>query len=80
MLLHRLKLAAKFALLLGLSAMAMLAIGALGAATLHQRMLDDRADKLRAVVSSVLTTAKGLQAQVADRQLSREQAMNSSAA
>ncbi len=45
-LLSRLKLRAKMTLLLGLSALAMVAIAALGAVTLHQLKLDDRADKL----------------------------------
>ena len=55
--LSRLRLRAKLGLLLVLSAVAMIAIAALGAMTLHQRMLDDRAEKLRAIVSSTVAIA-----------------------
>jgi methyl-accepting chemotaxis protein len=72
----RLRLGAKIAILLGLSAVAMLAIAASGASSLHQRMMDDRADKLRAVVDSTITVAAGLDARVAAHELTREQAID----
>ena len=54
-----LKLGTKMTLLLGMSAVAMVVIAVIGAATLHQRMLYDRHDKLRAVVSSAVAIAAG---------------------
>jgi methyl-accepting chemotaxis protein len=75
MLLHRLKLPLKLGLLLLLSTVAAVAIGAIGATTLHQRMLDDRVDKMRAIVDSTVSIARGLDARVGRHELSAEQAM-----
>jgi methyl-accepting chemotaxis protein len=75
MLLHRLKLPMKLALLVVVSAIAMIAIAATGAVTLHERMLDDRLDKIRAVVSSTVTLARGLEAQVVAHEFDRNQAL-----
>lgn len=76
-LLGNLKLGTKMALLMGLFAVAILSIGAIGAGTLHQRMLDDRIEELRAVVSSELTVAAGLEARVAAQEITRQQALDS---
>jgi hypothetical protein len=43
-----------------LAALALLAVTAVGTATLHQRMIDDRVEKLDAVVQSSLGIARGL--------------------
>jgi methyl-accepting chemotaxis protein len=71
-----LKLGTKMTLLLGMSAVAMVAIAVIGAAGLHQRMLEDRIDKLRAIVSSTVSIAAGLNARVDAHELTREQAID----
>jgi methyl-accepting chemotaxis protein len=73
--LHRLRLPAKLALLLGLATMAAFAIAAISAATLHQRMLEDRVETLRAVVDSTRGIARGLEAQVSNGRMTRDQAL-----
>jgi methyl-accepting chemotaxis protein len=73
--LTHLKLRAKLGLLLGLSIVAMVAIGALGGMTLHQRMLDDRVDKFRAVVASTVSIAAGLEARVEAHEMTRDEAI-----
>ena len=74
-LLSRLALRTKFALLLGLSALGVIiAIGA-ASSLLHQRMMDDRVDKLRAVVQSAMSVAQALETQVKAQKLTHEQAM-----
>jgi methyl-accepting chemotaxis protein len=62
-------------LLLGMSAVAMILIAAIGAVTLRERMLDDRLDKLRAMVDSGVALAGALEAKVGSRELTREQAL-----
>ena len=52
--LSHLKLRTKLTVLIGLSALAMIAIAVTAAATMHQRMLDDRVNKLRAQVISTV--------------------------
>ena len=42
---------------------------------MHQRMFDDRIDKLRAVVQAAIGVAQSLQDQVAAHQITREQAL-----
>ena len=74
--LGNLKLGTKMALLLGLSAMAMVAIGAIGADTLHQRMRNDRLEKLQAVVSAGTTLAASLEAQVTAHEMTRQEALD----
>ena len=71
-----LRLRTKLTLLLGMSAVAIVAIGIAGAFTLHQRMMDDRVQKLRAVVNSAVTLAGGLQAKVDAHVLTRQQALD----
>jgi methyl-accepting chemotaxis protein len=73
--LSRFKIRTKLTLLLGLSALAVvISIGA-AASLMHQRMFDDRVDKLRAVVQSTISVAKSLESRVTARQLTREQAL-----
>ena len=73
--LGHLRLRTKLTLLLGLSALGLiLSIGA-GAFQMHQRMLDDRVDKLRAVVQSTIAFALSLETRVVAHQLTHEQAL-----
>jgi len=44
-----------------LSASAAMAIGVIGAFTLHERMFDDRLDTIRAVARSTVAIARGLE-------------------
>ena len=48
-LLSHLRLRTKLALLLGLSALGLVAAAGLGAVMLHERMIDDRVEKLHAI-------------------------------
>jgi methyl-accepting chemotaxis protein len=73
--LANLTLRIKLGLLLGLSIVAMISIGAVGGTTLRQRMVDDRVDKFRAIVASAVSLASGLEARVAAKELTREQAL-----
>jgi methyl-accepting chemotaxis protein len=72
----RLKLRTKLALLLCLSALAVIVSIAYGAATLRESMTNDRVEKLRAMVQSTVAIARGLEAQVASNALTREQAID----
>ena len=74
--LSRLRLGTKITILLGLCAAAMIAIALTGAVTLRQHMMDDRADKLRAIVSSTLTVAASLEARAAAHEITRDQAID----
>ncbi len=74
--LTRLKLGTKLGLLLGLSVVAMVAIGALGGLTLRQRMIDDRVDKFRAVVAATVSMAAGLEARVEAHEITRDAAID----
>lgn len=73
--LSHLKLRAKLTLLLGLFVLALVASIGAAASLIHQRMLDDRVDKLRAVVQSTIGIAQSLQNRVTAGQLTREQAL-----
>src|SRR5579863_3217623 len=73
--LSRLRLRTKLVLLLGLSTLALVAAIGVAASIMHQRMLDDRVDKLRAVTLSAIGFAESLEAQVTARRMSREQAL-----
>jgi methyl-accepting chemotaxis protein len=75
MILHRLKLPAKLGLLLMLSTLAAVAIGVIGAATLHRRMLDDRVDKIRSVVDSTVAIARGLDGRISKHELTQAEAI-----
>ena len=74
-LLSRLRLGTKLALLLGMSALALIVCVGAAASFIHQRMIDERIDKLRSVVLTASGFAQSLQAQVDARQLSRDQAI-----
>ena len=74
-LLSRLRLCTKLALLLGFTAIGLLAVAGLDSLALHRRMVDDRVAQLRAVVDSAVSVARSLEAQVAAGQLRREQAL-----
>ena len=73
--LSHLQLRTKLALLLGLSALALVASIASGASLMQQRMIGDRVDKLRAVVQSAMGFARTLDKQVANGQITRDQAL-----
>jgi methyl-accepting chemotaxis protein len=74
-LISRLRLRTKFTLLMGLSSLTLVATLAVTAWLWHQRMIDDRVDKLRAVVQSAIGIAQSLQDQIAAHKLTQEQAM-----
>ena len=74
--LSRLKLRTKLVILLGLSALAVIVSIAFGAAMLHDRMIEDRVDKLRAVAQATLAIARGLEAQVVAKTLTHDQALD----
>lgn len=71
----RLKLRTKLTLLMGFSSLALVATLAVAASLWHQRMINDRVDKLRAVVQSAMGIAESLQGQIAAHKLTQEQAM-----
>ena len=74
--LGRLRLRTKLALLLVLSALAVvISIGA-AASLMHQRMFDDRIDKLRAEVQSAIGIAKILDVEVVAKRLTVDQALD----
>jgi len=74
--LSQLMLRTKLALLLGLSALAVVVSIACGALMMRDHMADDRVDKLRAVVQSAITVARGLEAQVGAKAMTRDQAID----
>jgi methyl-accepting chemotaxis protein len=71
----RLRLSTKLALLLALSTLAIVTSIMAAASLMHQRMISDRVDGLRAVVQSAMGFAKSLEKQVAAGRLTRDQAM-----
>jgi methyl-accepting chemotaxis protein len=73
--LSRLRIRTKLVILTGLSALAVLASIAVASSLMHQRMIDDRVDKLRAVINTALGLAQSLENQVDAHELSREQAI-----
>jgi methyl-accepting chemotaxis protein len=74
-LLSRIRLRTKFALLLGLASLAVVASIGLGASALHRRMIDDRIDKLKSVVDAAIGLATALNGEVAAHRLTLEQAI-----
>ena len=73
--LRHLRLRTKLVFLMGMSALALvISIGAAGS-LMRQRMIDDRIDKLRAVVISAMGFAQSLQAGVDAHQITQEQAL-----
>jgi methyl-accepting chemotaxis protein len=75
-LLSQLRLRSKLALLLGMAAIGVAGSIVAGASTMHQRMLDDRIDKLRIAVDMTVSLAKGLEADVQAGKLTRQQAID----
>lgn len=73
--LTRIKLHAKLALLLGLGVLGVVALTGIAATMLHQRMIDDRIDKLRAAIHITLGLAQSLDNQVADHRMTHAQAL-----
>jgi len=74
-LLSHLRLRTKLTLLLGLAALAVIASVGLAASQLHQRMLDDRVDKLRTAGQMTIGLAQSLEQQVAAGKLTHEAAV-----
>lgn len=72
--LNRLKLRTKLALLIGCFAIGLIASNGIGASMMHQRMIEDRVDKLRAVVLSTVAIAQSLQNRVVAHELTHEEA------
>ena len=73
--LSRLKLRTKLALLLGMSAVALVAAIGAGSTQMRKRMIEDRVGELRAVVQSATGFAQSLEKQVTAGQLTHEQAL-----
>jgi methyl-accepting chemotaxis protein len=61
-------------MLMAVSVGAMIAIVAIGGTTLHRSMLDDRLDKLQAVLSSAIGLANALEARVSAHEITRSEA------
>jgi methyl-accepting chemotaxis protein len=74
-LLSHLRLRTKLGLLVGLSALTLVIGIGVAASMLRQRMLDDRIDKLHAVMESTIGLAQMLENRVAAHQMTREQAL-----
>jgi methyl-accepting chemotaxis protein len=74
--LARFRLRTKLASLTAISILGLVVFGWLAATMVRQRMVDDRVDKLRAVVSIVVGLAQQLEDRVAAGQLSREDAVS----
>src|SRR3954470_19370104 len=75
-LLSRFRLRTKLILLIGLAGLSMVAVATTSATMLSTHMVEDRIDKLRAVVDAMRGIADGLQARVAAGDMTREQAMD----
>ncbi|HEY0182409.1 MAG TPA: cache domain-containing protein [Rhodopila sp.] len=73
--LSHLRLRTKLGLLMGMSALALIVLIAVSASLMRQRMIDDRIDKLRAVVVSAMGFAQALQAEVDAHRVTQEQAL-----
>jgi methyl-accepting chemotaxis protein len=73
--LSHLRLRTKLTLILGLSILALVISIGVAASMLRQRMLDDRLDKLRAVVESTIGFAQSLEKQVQAGRLTHDQAL-----
>ncbi|HUB46999.1 MAG TPA: methyl-accepting chemotaxis protein [Acetobacteraceae bacterium] len=74
-LLSHLRIRTKLAILLGLSALMLVASIGISASILRQGMTNDRIDKLRAVVGMAVGLAQSLEDQVASHQLTHQQAL-----
>jgi methyl-accepting chemotaxis protein len=74
--LSRLRLRTKLTLLMGLSALALVASIAVASSIMHQRMLEDRLDKLHSLSLAAVGIAQALQDQVNAHTLSHDQAVD----
>ena len=74
--LSRLRLRTKLALLMGLSALALVASIGVASSIMHQRMLDDRLDKLHSLSLAAMGIAQSLEDQVAAHTMSHDQAVD----
>jgi methyl-accepting chemotaxis protein len=70
------KLRTKLSLLLGLSVLSVVTLTGIDASVMYHRMMNDRIDKLRAVVESTRQLAQGLDNRVAAHQMTAEQAFD----
>ena len=70
-----LRLRTKLAALIGLSVLTLVAVVAVSASLVRQRMFEERVDKDRAVVQATLGIAQSLEIRVATHQLTHEQAL-----
>jgi methyl-accepting chemotaxis protein len=75
-LLQRFRLRTKLAFLLALAVLAVSASIGAGASLVYRRMVEDRIEKLNAVLDSTLSLAKGLETDVAAHRMTREQALD----
>ncbi|HEY1933483.1 MAG TPA: methyl-accepting chemotaxis protein [Acetobacteraceae bacterium] len=73
--LSRLRLRTKLALLMGLSALTLIASLGLAASITRQRMMDDRIDKLHSVIQLSIGLAQALENQAAAHELTHAQAL-----
>jgi methyl-accepting chemotaxis protein len=73
--LSRLRLRTKLILLMGLSAVALIACIGGAASIMHQRMMDDRVDKVHSIVLAAMGFAESLDHQAAALHLTRAQAI-----
>ena len=73
--LSHLKIRTKLTLLLGMSALALVVSIGAAASLIHQRMFDDRVDKLRGIVQTTIAIAQSLENRVLAHDLTREQAL-----
>ena len=74
-LLSHFRLRTKLAILMGLSALALVASIGVAASLLRQRMIHNRIDTLASVVNTTIGVASALQSQVDAHRLTREQAV-----
>src|SRR5262245_29652295 len=72
--LSRLKIRWKLAILVAISAVSLIAALMLAASSLHQRMMDDRLDKMAAVVETALGLAQALDKDVKGGKFTQEEA------
>jgi methyl-accepting chemotaxis protein len=72
-----LRLHIKLVILIGLAALTLIASIGAGASMIYRRTIDDRIDKVRAVVLAATGFAQALEAQVQDHKITREQALAS---
>lgn len=70
-----LKMRAKFGILLALMVLSLTVISILGSSTIYNVMLDDRKDKIKAVIDSSITIANGFQKKINDGILTKEEAI-----